>query len=128
MIGPALVTFPPMSVRECARLRRHLVDELAGRGLIQDERVERALLAVPREIFVPKFAAQRGLEAVCRDEAIMTKDDARGVPVSSSSQPAIIASMLERLDLREGQRVLEIGAGTGYNAALLAEIVGPGPA
>jgi protein-L-isoaspartate(D-aspartate) O-methyltransferase len=115
-----------MSVKEGARLRRQLVDELAGRGLIQDERVERALLAVPGEIFVPEFAAQRGLEAVYRDEAIMTKHDARGVPVSSSSQPAIMASMLERLDLREGQRVLEIGAGTGYNSALLAEIVGPG--
>jgi protein-L-isoaspartate(D-aspartate) O-methyltransferase len=37
-----------------------------------------------------------------------------------------MASMLERLDLREGQRVLEIGAGTGYNSALIAEIVGPG--
>jgi protein-L-isoaspartate(D-aspartate) O-methyltransferase len=82
-------------------------------------------LAVPREIFVPEFAAHRGLEAVYRDEAIMTKRDVGGMPVSSSSQPAIMASMLERLDLREGQSVLEIGAGTGYNAALLAEIVGP---
>lgn len=82
-------------------------------------------MAVPREILVTEFAAHRGLEAVCRDEAIMTKHDARGVPVSSSAQPAIMASMLERLDLCEGQRVLEIGAGTGYNAALIAEIVGP---
>jgi protein-L-isoaspartate(D-aspartate) O-methyltransferase len=114
-----------VSVKEGARLRRLLVDELAGRGLVQDRRVERALLAVPREIFVPEFTAQCGLEAVYRDEAIVTKRDVHGVPVSSSSQPAIMASMLERLDLREGQRVLEIGAGTGYNAALLAEIVGP---
>ncbi len=74
---------------------------------------------------MPEVAAQCGLEAVYRDEAIVTKHDAHGVPVSSSSQPAIIASMLERLDLREGQRVLEVGTGTGYNAALIAEIVGP---
>ena len=118
------VTFPAVSVKEGARLRRQLVDDLARRGLVRDRRVERALLAVPREIFVPEFAAQCGLEAVYRDEAIVTKHDVHGVPVSSSSQPAIMASMLERLDLREGQRVLEIGAGTGYNAALIAEIVG----
>ncbi len=116
---------PRMCVREGARLRQQLVDELARRGLVQDERVERAFFAVPREIFVPEFAAQRGLEAVYSDEAIVTKRDAQGMPVSSSSQPAIMASMLERLDLREGQSVLEIGAGSGYNAALLAEIVGP---
>jgi protein-L-isoaspartate O-methyltransferase len=76
-------------------------------------------------MFVPEVAAHCGLEAVYRDEAIVTKHDAHGVPVSSSSQPAIMASMLERLDLREGQRVLEVGTGTGYNAALIAEIVGP---
>jgi protein-L-isoaspartate(D-aspartate) O-methyltransferase len=116
---------PRMSVSESDRLRQQLVDELARGGLVRDERVERAFLAVPREIFVPEFAAQRGLEAVYRDEAIVTKRDAHGTPLSSSSQPAIMASMLERLDLREGQSVLEIGAGSGYNAALLAEIVGP---
>jgi protein-L-isoaspartate(D-aspartate) O-methyltransferase len=114
-----------MSVKEGARLRRQLVDDLARRGLVQDRRVERALLAVPREIFVPEFAAQCGLEAVYLDEAILTKHDLHGVPVSSSSQPAIMASMLDRLDLRVVQRVLEIGAGTGYNAALIVEIVGP---
>ena len=54
----------------------------------------------------------------------MTKQSAYGAPLSSSSQPAIMAAMLERLDLREGMRVLEIGAGTGYNAALLSVLVG----
>src|SRR5215204_4057723 len=49
---------------------------------------------------------------------------ARGRPISSSSQPAIMAVMLDQLDVRPGQRVLEIGTGTGYNAALLAELVG----
>lgn len=59
-----------------------------------------------------------------RDASIVTQHDAHGMPTSSSSQPAIMAQMLERLDVREGQRVLEIGAGTGYNAALLATLVG----
>src|SRR4029077_1420949 len=46
-------------------------------------------------------------------------------PISSSSQPAIMAIMLDQLTLAPGQRVLEIGAGTGYNAALMRHIVGP---
>ena len=47
-----------------------------------------------------------------------------GMPASSASQPSLVAQMLELLDLTPGLRVLEIGAGTGYNAALMAEIVG----
>jgi protein-L-isoaspartate(D-aspartate) O-methyltransferase len=81
-------------------------------------------LAVPRELFVPEFAAREGLKAVYRDEAIPTKQGEYGIPVSSSSQPAIMALMLEHLELEEGMRVLEVGAGTGYNAALLSLLVG----
>ena len=47
------------------------------------------------------------------------------MPISSSSQPAMMAEMLELLELAPGQRVLEIGAGTGYNAAVVSQIVGP---
>jgi protein-L-isoaspartate(D-aspartate) O-methyltransferase len=50
------------------------------------------------------------------------------VATSSASQPSMMAIMLEQLDLRPGQRVLEIGAGTGYNAALMATVVGRGGA
>jgi protein-L-isoaspartate(D-aspartate) O-methyltransferase len=46
------------------------------------------------------------------------------MPASSTSQPSLVAQMLELLDLTSGLRVLEIGAGTGYNAALMAELVG----
>jgi protein-L-isoaspartate(D-aspartate) O-methyltransferase len=63
------------------------------------------------------------LDTVYADEAIPTKR-LGGKTVSSSSQPAIMAIMLEQLDLQPGHRVLEIGAGTGYNAALMAHIVG----
>ena len=49
-----------------------------------------------------------------------------GVTTSSASQPSMMAIMLGQLDLQPGHRVLEIGAGTGYNAALMARIVGPG--
>jgi protein-L-isoaspartate(D-aspartate) O-methyltransferase len=46
------------------------------------------------------------------------------MPASSTSQPSLVAEMLELLQLVPGLRVLEIGAGTGYNAALMAEVVG----
>ena len=47
-----------------------------------------------------------------------------GIATSSASQPSMMAIMLEQLAVRPGDRVLEIGAGTGYNAALLSRIVG----
>jgi protein-L-isoaspartate(D-aspartate) O-methyltransferase len=79
---------------------------------------------VPRELFLPEYAKREGLEAVYRDQAIPTKFDSRGFAISSSSQPAVMAVMLAALDLQPGMRVLEIGAGTGYNAALLSLLVG----
>jgi protein-L-isoaspartate(D-aspartate) O-methyltransferase len=106
-----------------ARLRRRLVRDLETSGSIRTDRVRAAFLAVPRERFLPAYAARDGLDAVYRDAAIPTKFDSAGFAVSSSSQPAIMAEMLERLSLEPGMRVLEIGAGTGYNAALLAELV-----
>jgi protein-L-isoaspartate(D-aspartate) O-methyltransferase len=102
-------------------LRRALVEQLERRGAIRSRPVREAFLSVPRELFVP----ERELEIVYRDEAIPTKLGEAGMPLSSSSQPAIMAEMLERLALEPGMRVLEIGAGTGYNAALLDELVGP---
>lgn len=72
---------------------------------------------------MPELAEQRGLEAIYKDEALITKME-QGFALSSSSQPSIMAEMLECLQLSPGLRVLEIGAGTGYNAALLADLAG----
>jgi protein-L-isoaspartate(D-aspartate) O-methyltransferase len=105
-------------------LRRRLVRELESRGLIRTPAVRAAFLAVPRELFVPEAVERSGLAAVYQDEAIPTKFAPNGAPLSSSSQPAIMAQMLERLALAPGMRVLEIGAGTGYNAGLLSHLVG----
>ena len=109
---------------ESRRLRERLVADLERHGLIRSERVREAFLAVPRELFVPAFAASEGLAAVYRDEAILTRRGEHGVPLSSSSQPAIMALMLEQLELMDGMRVLEVGAGTGYNAALVSLLIG----
>ncbi|MEV0235512.1 methyltransferase, FxLD system [Nonomuraea sp. NPDC050786] len=100
--------------------RRALVERLRERQEISG-RVAGALLAVPRHLFLPGVAP----EDAYRDEAIVTKRDDAGLPTSSSSQPAIMATMLDQLGVEPGQRVLEIGTGTGYNAALLAHLVGP---
>jgi protein-L-isoaspartate(D-aspartate) O-methyltransferase len=72
-------------------------------------------------VFVPEV----GLAAAYRDEALVIKCGPDGMPVSSSSQPAMMAIMLDQLGLRPGHRVLEIGTGSGYNAAVMAAVVGP---
>ncbi|MFL5804746.1 MAG: methyltransferase, FxLD system [Roseiflexaceae bacterium] len=97
-----------------------LVDKLMSAGYITTAHVEAAFRAVPRHPFLPGVA----LDIVYSDEAIPTKWLDNGQAISSSSQPAIMAIMLEQLGLEPGMRVLEIGAGTGYNAALIATIVG----
>ncbi len=102
-------------------LRRKLVDELRESGFLRSDRVAEAFAAVPRHLFVPGAP----LDETYRDRPIVTRR-ADGVPTSSSSQPAIMATMLEQLDVQPGDRVLEIGAGTGYNAALLAFLAGEG--
>ena len=102
-----------------SQFHQALVDKLKSEGLIRTRRVESAFRAVPRHLFLPGLA----LDEVYRDQAIPTKHT-DGEVTSSSSQPAIMAIMLEQLGLKPGQRVLEIGAGSGYNAALMAHIVG----
>ena len=110
-----------------AELRERLVAEVLATSGIRDERIAAALRDVPRHLFLPHLPP----EEAYLDDAIVTKRDAEGQPISSSSQPAIMAIMLDQLDLAPlapsapGQRVLEIGAGTGYNAALISHIVGP---
>jgi protein-L-isoaspartate(D-aspartate) O-methyltransferase len=106
---------------ELAQLRERLAAQVIAANRIGSERVAAALHAVPRHLFVP----EQPPEVAYLDDAIVTKRDATGQPVSSSSQPAIMAIMLDQLDLAPGHRVLEIGAGTGYNAALISHIVAP---
>jgi methyltransferase of FxLD system len=96
-----------------------MIDRLKG-GLPMSEAVERALRALPREAFLPGT----DLDRVYSGTVVPTKWDAGGTPISSSSEVAVMAVMADQLGLAEGQHVLEIGSGTGYNAAMLASIVG----
>jgi methyltransferase of ATP-grasp peptide maturase system len=136
-----------------ANLRDELVDSLHAAGVLTDPRWSDAFRAVPRHVFLPGFFVQRHdgtWTAVTSDdpshlslvydnqvcvtqlngsdaawEQALTTGAVRGIPTSSSSMPTIMAIMLEALDVAEGRTVLEIGTGTGYNAALLTHVLGP---
>ncbi len=101
-----------------AELRGELVDELCEWVPFRVAAVEDAMRTVPRHLFLPGVPIE---EAYSHDN-IVTHRDSDGVAISSASAPGVVAGMLEQLDVRPGHRVLEIGAGTGYNAALLARL------
>jgi len=101
--------------------RARLAAGLRHHGGPLSRSVASAFARVPRHIFVPEV----GPAAAYRDEALVIKCGPDGLPVSSSSQPAMMAIMLGQLGLRAGDRVLEIGTGSGYNAAVMSEVIGP---
>jgi protein-L-isoaspartate(D-aspartate) O-methyltransferase len=103
-------------------LHQRLVDQLAGKGLLDNPRLQRAFQAVRREHFLPGIDPDR----VYQDEAVNIKTRPDGTPLATSSQPTIVAVMLNQLDPQPGEAVLEVGAGSGYNAALLVHLVAPG--
>ncbi len=105
------------------RMRRErllLVDRLTRAGTLRSEPLIRAFAEVPREAFVPEASP-----AEVYIDSTVPVFDGRGDQITTSSQPGMMAFMLEQLDLKPGHRVLEIGAGTGYNAAIIAEVAGP---
>jgi methyltransferase of ATP-grasp peptide maturase system len=120
----------------------NLANELEARSHVTDPRWRSAFEAVPRHVFVPRFyddqelvdcadPAQhdRWLRAVYSDVPLVTQvarvsDIDLNWFTSSSSMPSLMADMLELLSVADGHRVLEIGTGTGYNAALLSHRLG----
>ncbi|HET6569355.1 MAG TPA: protein-L-isoaspartate(D-aspartate) O-methyltransferase [Rhodothermales bacterium] len=97
--------------RRYQRQRTRLVDELRGKG-IHDERVLAAIAAVPRHAFVEQALRGRAYE----DEAL---------PIGlkqTISQPFTVAYQTMMLAPRSGERILEIGTGSGYQAAILCEM------
>src|SRR5262249_52786523 len=110
---------PIDSQGDAAALHQAMVDQLKDAGGIRSPSVEAAFRAVPRHLFLPGVP----LDQVYRNEAIATKFEGER-PISSSSQPSAMTTMLEQLGLEPGQHILEVGAGTGYNAAIMARITG----
>jgi len=108
------------SGKDAAQLRADLVNHLTGNRLLTDPAVRDAFAQVPREKFLPGVDPAEAYA----DSAVYTKTDAGGTQISAASQPSIVAMMLGQLGARPGERILEAGAGTGYNAALMGHIVG----
>jgi protein-L-isoaspartate(D-aspartate) O-methyltransferase len=101
-------------------LNARLIQTLLADGSLKSPRVEGAFRSVLRHHFLPGTP----LEEVYSARAVVTRRGPDGAPTSSSSDPRIMARMLEQLDVRPGHGVLEIGAATGYNAALLSHLSG----
>jgi protein-L-isoaspartate(D-aspartate) O-methyltransferase len=106
---------------QATALRTALVDQIERDNPHVKPEIKAVIRRVPRHRFVPG----EDVETAYIDDAVVTRRDEDGRSVSSISQPSLVAQMLDMLDLQPGHRVLEIGAGTGYCAALLAELVGP---
>lgn len=102
------------------QLRHELADWIKGRGTFRTTAVETAFRTVPRELFIPDVP----LDVAYGRTPVVTRRDESGMSLSSASAPNMVATMLEQLDVHPGQRILEIGAATGVNAALLAELTG----
>ncbi len=136
-----------------ALLRRALVDHLPSSGALRSPAWRAAVEQVPRERFLlpgvftlrsdgtwqpvtpEEVGEEAWLELAYRDESLVTQLDGTttvldvsspvtGNPTSSSTQPSLVVRMLEDLDVADGHQVLEIGTGTGYNAALLCARLG----
>ncbi|MYS87775.1 methyltransferase domain-containing protein [Streptomyces sp. SID5474] len=132
-----------------ARVR--LVERIAAGDVVLSSRIAEAFLNVPRHVFTPVFyrresgdrftpwhaddADHAWWDAVYSGESLITEVDGvhaehappegvSGVPTSSSTAPDLMADMLDALDPVPGARTLEIGTGSGYNAALLSRLVG----
>lgn len=95
--------------------RKKLVESLKNRDFLTKNDVIRAMLKVPRHEFLPKDA---------QSSAYIDSPLSIGLGQTISA-PHMNAMMCELLELKEGDKVLEVGTGSGYHAALCAEIVAP---
>lgn len=122
---------PPTAIRWQERAKA-LADSLAKRSILRSEVWRAAVEQTPRHLFVPASTEmttagmanqERWLDRVYSDVTLVVQRRS-ALPTSSSTMPSLMVEMLEASDIRDGHRVLEIGTGTGYNAALLSHRLG----
>jgi len=94
--------------------RERLVINLYRQGYIKTERVEQAFLRVPREVFLPD-----SLKNYAYVDTPLHIGQGQTI-----SAPHMVAIMCESLDIKNNQKILEIGTGSGYHAAIVAQLVG----
>jgi protein-L-isoaspartate(D-aspartate) O-methyltransferase len=100
---------------EAEQARRRMVDALVEEGLLRDPAVAEAMRAIPRHAFLPP--ALRGAAYADAPQPI-----GGGQTISA---PHMVALMAQALDVQPGHRVLEVGGGSGYHAAVLGHLAGP---
>ncbi|MFF5265292.1 methyltransferase domain-containing protein [Actinomadura viridis] len=113
-------TLPP--VADPADLREALVSRLIEGGHLRTHEVIAAFRVTERHRFLPGV----DLKAAYVEDAVPIKHDETGEMISCISAPSIVATQLEQLGAESGHKVLEAGAATGYNAALVGQLVEPG--
>lgn len=125
---------------------KQLAETITAQGGFTDPRWRAAFEATPRHLFVPRYwelgqynipttlidganpeQREQWLDACYTNRTLITHwtgENGRRILTSSASQPSLVAHMLHLLNVTDGQRVLEVGAGTGFNAALLCHRLG----
>ncbi|MFF7947962.1 methyltransferase, FxLD system [Streptomyces griseorubiginosus] len=104
------------------QLREALAQRLVDSGHLRSKAAIDAFRTTDRHAFLPGV----DLESAYKEDAVPIKHDEHGEMISCISAPSIVATQLEQLGAQPGHKVLEAGAATGYNAALLGKIVSPG--
>jgi protein-L-isoaspartate(D-aspartate) O-methyltransferase len=102
----------PVNGQDWASLRRAMIEEQIRKRGVLSPRLLEVLARVPRHLFVPEDVAPHAYE----DRALGIGDG------QTISQPYMVAAMTDYLELEGSERVLEIGAGSGYQAAVLSEL------
>ncbi|MFB7507067.1 methyltransferase, FxLD system [Streptomyces broussonetiae] len=104
------------------QLREALAQRLVDSGHLRSKAAIDAFRTTDRHAFLPGV----DLGSAYKEDAVPIKHDEHGEMISCISAPSIVAAQLEQLGAQPGHKVLEAGAATGYNAALLGKIVSPG--
>ncbi|OEV03773.1 protein-L-isoaspartate(D-aspartate) O-methyltransferase [Streptomyces nanshensis] len=119
---PARMETTVAPVTDPTNLPDALANRLVKSGHLRTPAVIDAFRATRRHQFLPGI----DLESAYKEDAVPTKHDESGEMISCISAPSIVATQLEQLGAQPGDRVLEAGAATGYNASLLSKLVSPG--
>ncbi len=122
------------------KLNKRMIKEVQKKGFLKNSEYERAFLSIPRHIFIPSLydiekqewkrfevdyskPQEEILKKIYVDSPLVINVENETV-LSTSSQPTVMAMMIEEAKLKNGDKVFEVGTGSGYNAGVISHIVG----